>query len=182
MSDTIKWIKAGYKLFAENGINGLKVELVAKEVGISKSSFYHHFTDMELFIDRLLEHHINQYKIISKREYECKSLNPDLIKIFIEFKTDLLFNRQLRVNRNDKRFAGCLKKTDLIVGPSIMRVLKKELDPDLSQKLFDKLFPLVREAFYLQIDINALNEEWLPAYFSSVKDIVIGLGSVAKSA
>jgi hypothetical protein len=130
----------------------------------------------------LLEHHISQYKIISEKEYECKCLNPDLIKIFIEFKTDLLFNRQLRVNRNDKRFARCLKKTDLIVGPSVIQILKKDLDPHLSQKLFDKLFPLVREAFYLQIDVNTLNEEWLPTYFSSVKDTVIGLSSAAKSA
>ena len=45
------WIKKGYEIFAISGQNGLKIEPLAKTVGKSKSSFYHHFTDLELFTD-----------------------------------------------------------------------------------------------------------------------------------
>ena len=182
MNNNMKWIKAGTKLFAEHGNNGLKVELIAREVGISKSSFYHYFADMEIFVDRMLDHHINQYKIIAEKESQCKRLDPEIFRILIEFKNDLLFNRQLRVNRNDSRFAICLEKVNSIVGPTFMQVWKSDLNLTLPSSLLEKLFPFVREAFYLRIDKDVLNEEWLPNYFSSVKDTLIGLASSAKTA
>jgi AcrR family transcriptional regulator len=43
------WIQAGYALFAEQGPSALKIEVLAKMVGISKSSFYHYFADLEVF-------------------------------------------------------------------------------------------------------------------------------------
>ncbi len=51
------WINAGYQIFAYEGPNGLKVERLAKAVGKNKSSFYHLFGDLEIFIDHLLKHH-----------------------------------------------------------------------------------------------------------------------------
>lgn len=182
MNNRIKWIKAGTKLFAEHGINGLKAELIAKEVGTSKSSFYHYFADMEIFVDRLLEHHLSQYKIISEKESRCKSLNPEIYTILIEYKTDLLFNRQLRIHKYDSRFANCLAKTNSIAGPVFMQVWKNDLNFNLPPVILDKLFSLVRESFYLQIDKDVLNEEWLPNYFSSVKDTLTGIASAVKAA
>ena len=54
------WISKGYELFALNGHGRLKIEPLAKAVGISKSSFYHHFADLDLFIGFLLKHYIEQ--------------------------------------------------------------------------------------------------------------------------
>ncbi len=182
MNNSIKWIKAGTKLFAEQGINGLKVELIAKVVGTSKSSFYHYFADMEIFVDKMLEHHLDQYKIISIKESQCKILNPEIYKILIEHKTDLLFNRQLRIHRYDTRFANCLEKTNSIAGPVFMQVWKNDLNFALPPNLLQKLFSIVRESFYLQIDKDVLNEEWLPGYFSTVKDTLTGIAAAVKAA
>jgi len=51
------WITKGYGMFALFGEKGLKVEQLSKNVGISKSSFYHHFADLDVFVERLLQHH-----------------------------------------------------------------------------------------------------------------------------
>jgi AcrR family transcriptional regulator len=56
------WLFAGYELFAEKGPEGLKIEVLAQKVGISKSSFYHHFADLELFTDFLLKYYLDQAK------------------------------------------------------------------------------------------------------------------------
>jgi len=48
------WLEAGYAAFSLHGPNGIKVESLAKEIGKSKSSFYHHFADREIFIEELL--------------------------------------------------------------------------------------------------------------------------------
>ena len=68
------WIKKGYEIFAISGQNGLKIEPLAKTVGKSKSSFYHHFTDLELFTDYLLKHHIKQSYLIAKKERQANNL------------------------------------------------------------------------------------------------------------
>jgi AcrR family transcriptional regulator len=94
------WIKIGYESFAQSGQNGLKIEPLAKKVGKNKSSFYHYFADLELYLDELLKHHINQSKIIAEKEKKSKNISPELIDILVEHKTDILFNRQLRINRN----------------------------------------------------------------------------------
>lgn len=59
MNDAIKlpWVEAGYQLFAEHGPKGLKVEVIARHVKKSKSSFYHHFSDLEVFTEELLFFH-----------------------------------------------------------------------------------------------------------------------------
>lgn len=87
------WIKTGYEMFAFTGSGRLKIEPLAQRVGISKSSFYHHFADMEIFVDFLLKHHIKQSYAIADKERKAKNINPELVNILVEHKIDLLFNR-----------------------------------------------------------------------------------------
>lgn len=65
-----------------------------------KSPFYHHFADLEVFIQILLKHHLERAKMIADKERLCKNVVPDLLRLLVEVKSDLLFNRQLRINRN----------------------------------------------------------------------------------
>ncbi len=104
------WIKEGYKIFSLFGENGLKIETLAKKVGISKSSFYHHFADLEIFIDFLMIYHLEQSAVIAKKEKQTKTVDPELINILVEHKTDLLFNRQLRFNQQNKLYFEVLQK------------------------------------------------------------------------
>ncbi len=71
------WILAGYTNFALSGENGLKIEKLAKITGISKSSFYHHFADTELFLDQLFAFHLFQCRIIADKEKTVKKINPE---------------------------------------------------------------------------------------------------------
>ena len=69
-----EWIKKGYEIFAISGQSGIKIEPLAKIVGKSKTSFYHHFADVELFTDILLKYHIEQSKIIALKEQNAKNV------------------------------------------------------------------------------------------------------------
>jgi len=97
------WIAVGYETFALEGPQALKVEVIARKVQKSKSSFYHHFADLDVFITVLLEYHLQQTQIIAQREAACENILPELVEVLVEVKVDLLFNRQLRVNRHIKR-------------------------------------------------------------------------------
>ena len=95
-TDTEKpWIEAGYRIFAYKGPDALKVELLAREVGISKSSFYHHFADLNIFTDKLTSLHIHKAEIIAAEAKLCQKFDPDFILLLMSNKEDLLFNRQI---------------------------------------------------------------------------------------
>ncbi len=166
------WIKTGYGVFAQNGEAGLKIESLARKVGISKSSFYHHFVDLKLFVDDLLEYHLQQAYIIADKELKAQKINPDLIDILVEHKTDLLFNRQLRINGNDKRFLEILNKTNTITGNAFVVLWVKDLNLHLSPKQLEGIFELALENFYLQINPDNLNHKWLAEYFGNLKRVV----------
>ena len=40
------WIQAGYAILAEEGIKALKIDRLCQCLGVTKGSFYWHFTDM----------------------------------------------------------------------------------------------------------------------------------------
>lgn len=171
MSNKEVWIKAGYEIFAINGQAGLKIEPLAKTVGKSKSSFYHHFADIELFISDLLKHHIEQSFVIAVKEQNATRIDPELINILVEHRTDLLFNRQLRIHRNIKLFADTLFQSNKIVGDSFVNVWIKDLNLQLTQKQIEGIFTLALENFFLQINSENLNHKWLSDYFSNLKKI-----------
>lgn len=170
------WITTGYELFSLFGFDGLKIEKLAKKVGISKSSFYHHFADTEVFIEFLLKHHIKQSHIIAQKEINAQNIDPQLIEILLEHKTDLLFNRQLRFNRNQKLFAATLDESNRIVGDNFVMVWVNDLNLALSEKQLSGIFELALENFYLQINPQNLHYQWLSDYFMNLKRIAQSFG------
>lgn len=166
------WIKTGYECFALSGQSGLKIEPLSKKVGKNKSSFYHYFVDLDLYIDELLLYHIKQSYIIAEKEQNAKSITPELINIIVEHKTDILFNRQLRINRSNKKLHACLEKSNEIIGNGFVVLWVKELDLKVTQKQVESIFELALENFYLQVNDDNLNHQWLVAYFNNLKKIV----------
>ena len=167
------WIIAGYKLFSMEGSKGLKIEVLARQVKKSKSSFYHHFADLETFITILLKFHLQRAKIIADRETLCKNIDPDLINILVDVKQDLLFNRQLRVNRSNVDFKKCFEKSNKLVESAFLDVWVKDLGFLNKEKLASVLFGLVLENFYLQLTDETTNHQWLQDYFKNVKNMII---------
>ena len=49
-----KWLEEGYEEFAQDGPENLSINQIAKKIGASRSSFYHHFAEIDLFIDERL--------------------------------------------------------------------------------------------------------------------------------
>lgn len=165
------WIEKGYELFALEGKSGMKVEPLAKLVGKSKSSFYHYFADMELFVEQLLDYHLHQSHVMAIKEQEAKNVDPELIEVLVEHKMDLLFNRQLRIHQNNPLFAATLESSNEIVGKAFVYMWASDLGLQLSAKQTEGFFILAMENFFLQINSDNLNQSWLKQYFASLKNI-----------
>lgn len=171
MEKTETWIAKGYETFALLGEKGLVIEQLAKEVGKSKSSFYHYFADLDIFIERLLVHHLTKSSIIAEKERKAKEINPDLINILIEHKTDLLFNRQLRINSNKSNFKDTLTKSSKIIGTDFIKLWLDDSKLKLTSNQAESIFELAMENFFLQINQENINKEWLTSYFDNLNRI-----------
>lgn len=49
------WESAAWKRLAAEGIDGVRIEALARDLGVTKGSFYWHFTDREALLSALLE-------------------------------------------------------------------------------------------------------------------------------
>lgn len=165
------WLEAGYQAFALDGMQALKVEPLSRKAGISKSSFYHHFADTEIFLEELAKKHLAQVKILHEKEMQVKKIDPDLIHILVEHKYDLLFNRQLRFRLDHPFFRQTVEESDRLVGNEFVKIWAEDLQLPLSQHQLEGLFSLALENFYLQMNAEHLNAEWLSAYFMKLKAI-----------
>ena len=173
MKDNMKsWILCGYEIFSREGLNGLKIEVIARKVKISKSSFYHHFADIECFTEMLLNYHLLRAEIISEKEKLCKNVNPELINLLLEFKQDLLFNRQLRINRNVIQFQNCFEKASKKVSESILGIWSEMLNLKDNANLATMVLNLSLENFYLQITEESLTFYWMENYIKDLQNMV----------
>jgi len=166
------WIEAGYELFAAAGPHGLKVEVLARRVGKSKSSFYHHFADLECFAELLLDRHHHRALVIADRERQCANVVPDLLNVLLDVKPDLLFNRQLRIHRANKNYEVCFEKSSRHVAEALLPVWADMLGLGDNSGLARMVLNLSIENFYLQITDETLTYDWLLAYVNGLRRMV----------
>lgn len=165
------WIELAYEIFARKGPQGLTIEGLSKKIGKNKSSFYHHFADLEIFVNILLRHHLDQAKVIASKEANCTTLEA-LIEVLLEHKTDLLFSRQLRVYRENPKFEECFEKVNAMSVPAIIGLWSELIGLEDRSYLSGLVLQLSLENFYLQITEKTLHHDWLVEYFMGLKTMV----------
>ncbi len=168
----LPWVFEGYQVFAIDGPNGLKVERISKLVGKNKSSFYHHFADLEVFVSVLLEHHIKQSIILGEKEANCTG-KDEFVQLMLEHKRDLLFSRQLRIHRDNEEFEKCFCRTNEISIPNFIPIWSTMIGLENNQKLAGTVLNLSIENFFLQITEETLQEAWLNEYIDNIRNMVM---------
>lgn len=164
------WIEEGYACFARGGRSALRVEVMSQKTGISKSSFYHHFADTDVFMEHLLNLHRERALVMAEKERRAASIDPELIQILVDHKTDLMFSRQLRLANEVPQFAQTLSKTQQDIGRDFVKLWARELVWKGSIVQLEVLFSMALENFFLQITPERLEASWLREYFSSLQE------------
>jgi len=166
------WILNGYRLFSETGPFSIKVESLAKQVSKSKSSFYHHFSDLEIFFEALIEYHRGRAPEIEAKMRSCQNINPDFINVLLELKEDILFHRQLRVHRNHKQFKGIVEELHYPIEQSFLPIWAKSIGLENNVMVANAFLKLTVDNFYLRISKENLNKQWLLALMDEYKMMV----------
>jgi AcrR family transcriptional regulator len=169
------WIVTGYRAFAQDGPNGLRIETIARVIGKSKSSFYHHFADLGIFTDLLLDHHLQRATEIAHRMRQCSRLEPDMLDLLVDVKEDILFQRQLRINRQVPAYGRCIAQAHGPIEEALLELWTQALGLEGRSQLAGAMLKLVVDNFYLRITTDSFDQAWLRGYLDEIRGMVAGM-------
>ena len=154
-----KWIEKGYEHFALYGPDNLSINKLSKEIGSPRASFYHHFGDIEVFIEELLDMHwqIHQ-QFCSVGALECKKLFPDLYLLLEQYPIPLKFSKQLFLNRNNPAFNYLFMKAyNASARAFILKLFSEQFGLHHNDEDTYNLWLTVGESWYSRLDTNYLS-------------------------
>ncbi len=153
------WIEKGYEHFALFGPENLSINKLSRELGSPRASFYHHFGDIENFIDELLD---MQWKINQQfclvGTHECKKYLPDLYLLLEQYPITLQFSKQLFLNRNIPAYNYMfLKLYEEAARSFILKLFSEEFDLHHENKDTYNLWLTVGESWFSRLDPKNLS-------------------------
>lgn len=173
-----RWILAGCKLIAEQGMHALNAEHLASIVGSSKSSFYHYFGKLEDFRAVLLEYHILEAEKMATQMEACENYMPDVLHVLIKNKDNILFHKQLRIHRENPIFLKCFTKAYEQVETLILHRLNEYLGI-ASQPMFAKSFLIIiTDNLLMRITKKDFTLDWFKNYTDEVSYLLMQMKSM----
>jgi len=70
------WLRSTLAALMEEGISGVRIERIAKTLGVTRGSFYHHFADREDLLRELLDHWMEVSTTRIRDEVGALGLDP----------------------------------------------------------------------------------------------------------
>ena len=111
------WITAGLTLLSEEGIGGVKIQRLCERLGVTKGSFYWHFTDLDAFLGAMAKYYEDGARIFRDRFSEMAT--KDAAATFADT-SNFLLNRRLAATeramrdwaRTDDRARAAIEASD----------------------------------------------------------------------
>ena len=113
-----QWLAIALDTLESNGVEGVKIERLAKTLGISRSGFYWHFECRQDLLEQLLQYWVREYTGIVSDNPDVKKLNP---KKRLSAVMDMIRDKNL--TKYDLAITAWAK-----ADPMARKVLKKALD------------------------------------------------------
>jgi len=71
-----QWLARALESLESSGVEGVKIERLAKALGISRSGFYWHFKNRRDLLEHLLEYWISEYTGVVSENPDVRKLDP----------------------------------------------------------------------------------------------------------
>ena len=166
------WIEKGYEQFALCGPECLSINKLSKSIGFSRASFYHHFGDIDVFIEELLELHwqiVEQFNVLGKEN--CTNLFPELYDALEQNALVLKFNLQLFHHRSYPAYSYLFLKTYRACSESFaLDLFRKQFELTQSENEVYLLWLTLGEAWYSRITPDDLTSETLQRHSKEILD------------
>ncbi len=171
-TNALPWLEAGYEIFALQGPDALKVEALARKVGISKSSFYHHFADLEIYNEMLMAYHLESISVMAENSGKCKVIDPDFLLLIIEHKRDIMFNRRLRVHRDNLSYQLCFERASCTVEKEFIGIFAAMYGLQEQLDIAWNVLKVVNDLFYGRVTNENLTYDWLVKFLEEIDNFM----------
>jgi AcrR family transcriptional regulator len=78
----VDWINAGWVLMANQGVTGVKIEVLARQLQVSKGSFYWHFKNRKELLESILQRWENETQWLINESQKEPTPQARLVKLF----------------------------------------------------------------------------------------------------
>ena len=119
------WITAGLELLAEDGIGGVKIQRLCERLGVTKGSFYWHFTDLDAFLGAMAKHWEDGARIFRDRftemaQRDAKQTLTDAVSYSLESRLGRLERAMRDWSRSDPRARAAIDASDQLAFASLV--------------------------------------------------------------
>jgi len=166
------WTEAGYSLFAEEGIDGIQIERLARILQLNKSGFYHYFGDLEIYHAELLRLHEQKADQFLYDLKHIKTIDPEYFQVVVKYKVPVMFQMQLLRCKNMPALRNIAEvidqKENVILGDLWNDYLGFCDNPDLAIRYFI----VVRDMFYTRASLQNLTYDFLHDLITEAKVVM----------
>ena len=155
------WIKAGYKLLGKEGIEGIKVERLARILQLNKSGFYHYFGSMKVYVKSLIQYHVDMAKDIAPEIACCDNLDPDLLLLMIKHKGFFLVESQLLLKSKQAYFSAEADEASKIINKELLPLWRKDTQLPEDSAVALSYLNIILHFFYARINSDNLSYQYL---------------------
>lgn len=166
------WIEIGYSQFADEGLEGLQVERLARITGLNKSGFYHYFGDKDIFIKEIMSHHFREAEQMISDFNQIQEFDPQFMEVLVKHTPKLMFHNQLVRNRHEKLLETCYQRVNNMIDPTISRLFSDFIGLNDETELSARYYNQVRDTFYSQITRNRMNYTFLRSFLYEAKEVI----------
>lgn len=171
-SNLLLWTEQGYQLFAEEGMEGVQVERLARILHLNKSGFYHYFGDLEGFSAELIRLHLEKAEVFVEGIKKCDTFNPDYLNLLIGHATTVMFQVQLTRNKEQNSFYKTSEFVDQRINVALRNLWADYIGPQHNSDLSLRYYFMVRDMFYTRVSFDNLNYEFLDDLARNAKELI----------
>lgn len=165
------WTEQGYILFAEEGLDGIHVERLARILQLNKSGFYHYFGDMEGYYAELLRLHRQKAGLYFDELSKINAIDPDWFRIVAQFKVPVIFHIQLRRCKTNSAFYATADELDRNGAERLTELWSDYLGYKDTPDLAMRYYSIVRDMIYSRTTSQNMSYEFLRNLVSEAKEL-----------
>ena len=123
------WIELGFTLLAEEGLSGIKVDRLCARMGVTKGSFYWHFTDLPAYMEALAERWGEVRDSARASFQELEKLEPaerldQMMELLVDPRQWTLERAVREWARSEPRVAERLRESDRWVNSAVLKAFR----------------------------------------------------------
>lgn len=166
------WIDAGYDLFAREGMDGIQVERLARQLDLNKSGFYHYFGNRDAYLKRLMDHHRLMCGEIVNEIATTTNFDPDYLHVLVKHKIVVIAHMQLVRNRHIDLLASTFTEMNQKIDQALVPIWSEFLGIPDQPALALRYYEIIHDAFFSRVTFETMTFEFLHEIASEAKKVM----------